>query len=136
MGVMTVLVGEFSADVAIVDKEAHTAISYCLDFIGDRERENSHKDRDTEKDSAGDAKEDRFLMAALCLIEHGADPNYAGASARRRLPRICDSRWRRLCVPRHVSVVRGRERESVRDVSVLEHVRFCRGLFTVSSIVC
>lgn len=83
--VMSVLVGEFSADVAIVDKEAHTAISYCLDFIGDRERENSHKDRDTEKDSAGDAKEDRFLMAALCLIEHGADPNYAGKFTGRTL---------------------------------------------------
>jgi len=73
--VMEVLV-EHNANVKVEDKEQHTAISYCLDFIGDKERS------DEEDGAAGG---DRFLLAALCLINAGADPNYAGKFTGRTL---------------------------------------------------
>jgi len=75
--VMEVLV-EHHANVTIIDKEQHTAISYCLDFIGDKENAVSSSD-----DESGGG--DRFLLAALCLIQHGADPNYAGKFTGRTL---------------------------------------------------
>lgn len=80
--VMEVLVGDYNADVRIVDKEQHTAISYCLDFIGEQ---NSNSNRESENKSDEKGGGDRFLLAALCLIEHGADPNYSGKFTGRTL---------------------------------------------------
>ena len=53
------------ADVNIEDKEHHAAVSYCLDFIS--------------KD------EPKFFNASLELINHKANPNYAGKFTNRTL---------------------------------------------------
>lgn len=62
--VITVL-SENKANLDEEDKEGHTAVSYALDFLS--------------KD------EDRFLEAAQCLIEKGANPDYAGKFTNRLL---------------------------------------------------
>ena len=54
-----------SSKVNEEDKEHHAAISYCLDFIS--------------KD------EQKFFDSALALINHGANPNYAGKFTNRTL---------------------------------------------------
>eukprot|EP01083_Nonionella_stella_P009287 26833_1 len=62
--VVNVLVAN-NADLNIEDKEHHSAVSYCLDFIS----------RD----------EPRFFEASLTLINKGANPNYAGKFTNRTL---------------------------------------------------
>jgi len=51
--------------IMYIDKEHHAAVSYCLDFIS--------------KD------EPKFFESSLCLINHGANPNYAGKFTNRTL---------------------------------------------------
>eukprot|EP01083_Nonionella_stella_P014232 40021_1 len=62
--VIQVLV-RFNADLHIEDKEHHSAVSYCLDFIS--------------------AEEPKFFEASLSLIQNGANPNYAGKFTSRTL---------------------------------------------------
>ena len=62
--VITVL-SENKANLDEEDKQGHTAVSYALDFIS--------------KD------EERFLEAAQCLIEKGANPDAAGKFSNRTL---------------------------------------------------
>ena len=62
--VINVLV-QNQAKVNMEDKEHHAAVSYCLDFIS--------------KD------EPKFFNSALALINHGANPNYAGKFTNRTL---------------------------------------------------
>lgn len=54
-----------NAEVNAEDREHHSALSYCIDFV-------SHK-------------EPKFFKAAVVLVEHGANPNYAGKFANRTL---------------------------------------------------
>jgi len=54
-----------NADVNAMDKEQHTALSYCLDFIT--------------------KKEPKFFEAACCLVEKGADANSPGKFGNRTL---------------------------------------------------
>lgn len=54
-----------NADVNAEDNEHHTALSYCIDFVS--------------------RKEPKFFDAAVQLVHHGANPNYAGKFANRNL---------------------------------------------------
>lgn len=63
--VIDVLVAN-SADVNAEDREHHTALSYCIDFVS--------------------KKEPKFFDSAVRLVvNHGANPNYAGKFANRTL---------------------------------------------------
>jgi len=53
------------ADVDQVDKEGHTALSYCIDFIN--------------------RNDPRFFDAAIFLVRKGANPNYLGKFANRTI---------------------------------------------------
>merc|ERR1719336_2026931 len=53
------------ADVNAEDREHHTALSYCIDFVS--------------------KKEPKFFDSAVQLVQHGANPNYAGKFANRTL---------------------------------------------------
>lgn len=53
------------ADVDSEDKERHTALSYCIDFVN--------------------SKEPKFFAAAWRLVEKNANPNYSGKFANRTL---------------------------------------------------
>ena len=64
IGVITVL-KENKANLDEMDKEGHTAVSYALDFIC--------------------AEETKFFEAAHCLIQSGANPDYAGKFSNRTL---------------------------------------------------
>jgi len=64
MEVINVLV-QNNADVNAEDREHHTALSYCIDFVS--------------------KKEPKFFDSAVCLVGHGANPNYAGKFANRTL---------------------------------------------------
>jgi len=68
VNVITVL-SENKANLDEEDKEGHTAVSYALDFIS--------------KDA------DKFFDAAHCLIEKGANPDYAGKFTNRTLLHYC-----------------------------------------------
>eukprot|EP00485_Elphidium_margaritaceum_P009900 CAMPEP_0202686664 /NCGR_PEP_ID=MMETSP1385-20130828/2415_1 /ASSEMBLY_ACC=CAM_ASM_000861 /TAXON_ID=933848 /ORGANISM="Elphidium margaritaceum" /LENGTH=277 /DNA_ID=CAMNT_0049341285 /DNA_START=74 /DNA_END=907 /DNA_ORIENTATION=+ len=52
-----------NADLHAQDREHHTALSYCIDFVS--------------------KKEPKYFDAAVCLVNHGANPNYAGKFANR-----------------------------------------------------
>jgi len=67
--VITVL-SENKANLDEEDKEGHTAVSYALDFISTKE-------------------EDKFFDATYCLIEKGANPDYAGKFTNRSLLHYC-----------------------------------------------
>jgi len=54
-----------AADVNAEDREHHTALSYCIDFVS--------------------KKEPKFFDSAVQLVQHGANPNYAGKFANRTL---------------------------------------------------
>jgi len=64
VGVINVL-SEYKANLDEEDREGHTAVSYALDFVNQ--------------------EEDRFLEAAQCLIEKGANPNVPGKFTNRTL---------------------------------------------------
>jgi len=64
VGVINVL-SEYKANLDEEDREGHTAVSYALDFVNQ--------------------EEDRFLEAAQCLIEKGANPNFPGKFTNRTL---------------------------------------------------
>merc|ERR1719229_30163 len=53
------------AEVNAEDREHHTALSYCIDFVS--------------------KKEPKFFDSAVALVNHGANPNYAGKFANRTL---------------------------------------------------
>jgi len=53
------------ADVNSEDKERHTALSYCIDFINNKEK--------------------KFFDAAMLLVKSGANPNYSGKFANRTI---------------------------------------------------
>ena len=53
------------ADVNAEDREHHTALSYCVDFIS--------------------KKESKFLDSAVQLLQYGANPNYGGKFTNRTL---------------------------------------------------
>jgi len=53
------------ADVNAEDREHHTALSYCIDFVS--------------------KKDPQFFESAKRLVQHGANPNYAGKFAHRTL---------------------------------------------------
>jgi len=54
-----------NADVNAEDREHHTALSYCIDFVS--------------------KKEPKFFDSAVRLVNHRANPNYAGKFANRTL---------------------------------------------------
>jgi len=54
-----------NADVNLEDREHHTALSYCIDFVS--------------------KKEPKFLDCAELLVDCGSNPNYAGKFANRTL---------------------------------------------------
>ena len=56
---------EKQADVNMEDRENHTALSYCIDFVSD--------------------KEPKFIKCAIRLVQCGANPNYPGKFAKRTL---------------------------------------------------
>lgn len=56
---------EHGADVNAEDREHHTALSYCIDFVS--------------------KKEPKFFETAVALVNRGANPNYAGKFANRTL---------------------------------------------------
>ena len=56
---------EHKADVNAVDRENHTALSYCIDFVSQ--------------------KEPKFFECAVQLVEHGADANFPGKFANRTI---------------------------------------------------
>eukprot|EP01084_Bolivina_argentea_P140476 246935_1 len=56
---------ENNADINIEDREHHTALSYCIDFVS--------------------KKEPKFFDCAVRLVNQGANPNYAGKFANRTL---------------------------------------------------
>eukprot|EP01084_Bolivina_argentea_P017254 32228_1 len=62
--VIDVLV-ENNAEINAEDREHHTALSYCIDFVS--------------------KKEPKFFDSAVSLVNHGANPNYAGKFANRTL---------------------------------------------------
>mmetsp|Transcript_50500 Transcript_50500/g.61923 ORF Transcript_50500/g.61923 Transcript_50500/m.61923 type:complete len:270 (-) Transcript_50500:313-1122(-) len=62
--VINVLINN-DAEVNAEDKEHHSALSYCIDFIS--------------------RKEPKFFQAAITLINHDANPNYAGKFANRMI---------------------------------------------------
>ena len=64
VGVIDVLI-ENGAEVDSEDKERHTALSYCIDFVN--------------------SKEPKFFQAAWRLVERNANPNYSGKFANRTL---------------------------------------------------
>lgn len=55
----------YHAEVNAEDREHHTALSYCIDFVS--------------------KKEPKFFNSACQLVDHGANPNYAGKFANRTL---------------------------------------------------
>merc|ERR1712045_887090 len=62
--VIDVLV-ENGAEVNAEDREHHTALSYCIDFVS--------------------KKEPKFFDSAVRLVQHGANPIYAGKFANRTI---------------------------------------------------
>jgi len=64
VGVINVL-SEYKANLDEEDREGHTAVSYALDFVNQ--------------------EEDKFLEAAQCLIEKGANPDVPGKFTNRTL---------------------------------------------------
>ena len=75
---------ENHADVNIEDREHHTALSYCIDFVSSRDPQ--------------------FFDSAICLVQHGANPNYPGKFANRTILHCAAAQGNKEMVERLVDI--------------------------------